>query len=145
MKVARIVALVACALIAACSGNPIQRDQERLARFEAAAGEPVDSFRFFNFHSWTPLGREHLAVWTRPNEAWLLAVRPTCQDLDFATRIALTSSLSRVYARFDSVVVGPIPCRISSIRPIDVAALRELQKEARDRRSDIRAEQRSAD
>ena len=63
----------------------------QLQRYQAAAGAPVPSFRYFSFNSWTSLGREHVAVWTRPNEAWLIELKPLCPELDFAQRIAFRS------------------------------------------------------
>lgn len=132
MKPIRLITLlVALLLLAACATNPAQRTREQLQRYLAAAGEPVQSFRYFSFNSWTPLGKEYLAVWTKPREAWLIQVMPLCHDLDFAQNIGLSSSLNRVYARFDKVIVRDYTCRIQSIRPIDVAKLKDLQHEAR--------------
>jgi len=126
-----LLVLILVVLSASCTHSRALRIEQQLQRFEAAAGEPVASFHYFGFNSWTPLGKDHLAVWTRPNEAWLIKVNGVCLDLDFAQQIGLTSSLSRVYARFDNVLVDNARCRIESIRPVDVKALRELQREAR--------------
>jgi hypothetical protein len=132
MNALRTLALGAALLLAACGNVPYkQRQEAQLQRYQDAAGEPVGSFRYFSLHSWTPLGREHIAIWARPREAWLLELSPLCLDLDFARSIALTSSINRVHARFDSVLVGEDRCRIQSIRPIDVKKLRDLQREAR--------------
>jgi Family of unknown function (DUF6491) len=131
MNVFRMLTVAAALALTACATNYSQRLQAQLQRYQDAAGEPVQSFRYFSFNSWTALGREHIAVWTRPKEAWLLELSPMCFDLDFAHSIALTSSINRVYARFDSVLVGKDRCRIESIRPIDVSKLRDLQREAR--------------
>ena len=54
---------------AACSnsGMPRATDAERLAFYEAHAGEPVRSFRMFGrLNGWTPLGNSAMVVWTRP-------------------------------------------------------------------------------
>lgn len=120
-----------------CMSNYKERTEEHLQRYLTAAGEPVKAFYYFSIHSWTPLGREYLAVWTRPREAWLIKVQDPCMDLEFARNIALTSSLRQVYARFDKVIAGPIPCRIEEIRKVDVSLLRELERDARNRRTDI--------
>ncbi len=135
----RTLIIISLLLLSACAGNPVQRRQEQLQRYLAVAGEPVKSFRYFSLNSWTPLGKAHLAVWTKPREAWLIQVMPLCHDLDFAQSIALTSSLNRVYARFDKVLVRDYTCRIESIRPIDVGALKDLQREAREQRTAIEA------
>jgi hypothetical protein len=120
------------ALLAACATpGSAEREAASLARFEAAAGEPVPSFRFFSLDGYTSLGERHVAVWTRPREAWLVQVDEPCFDLRWALGIGLTSNLGRVHARFDRVVVGSQRCRITEIRPIDVAALRESERAAR--------------
>ena len=139
MQSLRMLTFISAILLSACAGNPAQRADEQLQRYLAVAGAPVKSFRYFSFNSWTPLGREHLVVWTKPREAWLIQVKPLCQDLNFAQSIALTSSLNRVYARFDKVLVRDYTCRIDSIRPIDVGALKDLQRAAREQRTGIEA------
>lgn len=139
MKILRLGIAAAALLLSACATHRSERIAEQLQRYLDASGQPVPSFRYFSFNSWTPLGKEHFAVWTKPREAWLIQVMPVCTDLDFAQNIALTSSLNRVYARFDKVLLRDYSCRIQSIRPIDVAKLRDLQKEAREQRKDIEA------
>jgi hypothetical protein len=139
MNILRLSFLAVTLLLTACATHRSERTAEQLQRYVDAAGEPVSSFRYFSFNSWTPLGREHIAVWTRPREAWLIQVMPLCHELDFAHSIALTSSMNRVYARFDKVLVRDYTCRIQSIRPIDVTKLRDLQKDAREQRKDIEA------
>lgn len=139
MNILRLCLIAGTVLLAACATNRTERTAEQLQRYLDAAGEPVPSFRYFSFNSWTPLGKEHLAVWTRPREAWLIQVMPLCHDLEFAHNIALTSSINRVYARFDKIIVSNYTCRIQAIRPIDVAKLRDLQKAAREQRNDIEA------
>ena len=98
------------------------------------AGESVDHFRYFgSINGWTPLGDSALAVWTRPSEAWLLDLSGTCQDLAFTNAIGVTSTMNRVSARFDKVLVRnrssiSIPCHIQQIRPLDVKAIRAAEK-----------------
>lgn len=121
------------ALLAGCSSVPYaQRASQRQAAYAAAAGAPVRSFRFFSLYSWEPLGRDQLAVYTRPNEAWLLDVGG-CTDLEFTNAIGLTSNLHEVSVRFDKVLTGrrDFPCTIERIRPVDVAKLKTVQHEQR--------------
>ncbi len=112
---------------------------EKLSLYQAHAGEPVNDFRYVSSISWTPLGDEALAVWTRPDEAWLLSLTGRCVDLDYAPAISLSNMFGRVSAKFDSVrVLGGasahfrIPCRIDTIRPLDVKALKAAEKEMRE-------------
>jgi hypothetical protein len=106
---------------------------QRQAAYAAAAGAPVNSFRFFqSMWSWEPLGNDQVAVYTRPREAWLLDV-PGCIELPYATTIGVTSNLDQVSINFDKVITGrsQLACTIRRIRPVDVARLRALQQEPR--------------
>jgi len=135
----RLLILCAMAALAACASNPRQTDAERLAMYRANAGEPVRDFQYFgSLNGWTPLGDSALVVWTRPNQAYLLELSGPCNDLDFATAIGVTNHMGRVSARFDDVrVFGGgqpgirIPCRIQTIRPLDVKAVKAAQQELR--------------
>ena len=129
-----IFAGTAVAMLPACSSVPYrQRESQRQAAYEAAAGAPVNSFHFFSpLWSWEPLGEDEVAIYTRPREAWLLDV-PGCNQLPFATAIGLTSNLNQVSIHFDKVLTGhgQFPCTITRIRPVDVARLKAVQQEQR--------------
>lgn len=133
-------ALVAMLGAAGCATDRGLRDEERRALYLQHAGAPMPSFRYFgSINGWTPLGDDMLAIWTRPSEAVLLTLSGTCPELEFATAISLTSQFRTVYAKFDRVVPVPsggassvvIPCPIREIRPLDVKALRDAQREMR--------------
>lgn len=132
--------LAATLALGGCASGTGLDDAGKLALYRAHAGAPKDSFTFFgSLNGWTPLGDSALAVWTRPGEAWLLELRGPCQDLDFSPAIGLTSSINRVHARFDKVLVRSpgsidVPCYIDTIRPLDVKALRASEKELREAR-----------
>lgn len=133
--------LAAALLVGACASMPSASDSSRLAMYRAHAGGPVASFRMSgSLNNWTALGERALAVWTRPNEAWLLELAAPCSDLDVATAIRLTDNMGRVSARFDKVLPLEIsgaprttqpPCVIQSIRPLDVEAIRAAERDAR--------------
>ncbi len=128
-----LITIGACAL-GACSSVPYaQRQVERLAAYTAAAGVPVNNFRFFTLYSWEPLGDKVLAVYTRPNEAWLLNVDGGCQGLAFTPAIGLTSNLNQVSIRFDRVLTGrgSFPCTITQIRPLDIKRLKATEQAQR--------------
>ncbi|WP_266170582.1 DUF6491 family protein [Dyella subtropica] len=128
-----LIGAVLATSLAACASVPYaQRMSDRQAAYAAAAGEPVRSFRFFELYSWEPLGNSQLAVYTRPNQAWLLSVSGPCPDLEFTNAIGLTSNMSEVSINFDKVLTGrTFPCTISQIRPIDVAKMRAVEHEQR--------------
>jgi hypothetical protein len=147
MKRLLLSSLGLAALLVGCASNRIS-DDERLALYRAHAAAPVRDFQYFNrLSGWTALGDSALAVWTRPNLAYLLELNGRCTDLDFAPSIAITHFSDRVSARFDDVLViggspGAIrlPCRIQSIRPLDIKALRSSEQELREAKVQERAQ-----
>jgi len=123
LRAALAIGLIA--VLAACATpGPRERQAARLAEFEAVAGEPVESFHFWDMQRWELLGPLSVAVWTRVNEAWLIHVDKPCVGLEFAQAIALTSTQNRVSRRFDAVRFENERCRIREIRPVDGKALR---------------------
>lgn len=142
----RLIALaaLACGLVA-CASTGRLSSTERLDLYRAHAGEPVRDFRYYgSLNGWTELGDSALAVWTRPSEAWLLELGGPCMDLSFAPAISVTNMMGQVSARFDKVIVRGgttphgIPCRIQTIRPLDVKALRVSEKELREAKVEAR-------
>ena len=135
MKRFLIAAACAALLLGACATG--MRDVDRLALYRAHAGAQVSSFRYVgSLNGWAPLGDSALAVWTRPNQAYLLDLNGSCPDLEYAPAISITNQSSTVYARFDKVVVlgrssFTIPCHIREIRPLDVAGIRNAEREVR--------------
>ena len=120
------IAVALATALAACSSVPYaQRMAQRQAAYAAAAGAPVRSFHYFDFYSWEPLGDSQLAVYTRPNRAWLLDVG-VCPNLEYANAIGLSSFGGEVSVNFDKVFTGRgfPPCFISKIRPVDMAKLK---------------------
>ena len=105
-----------------------ERQQEALEGYLPYAGAPVDSFQFWNLTQWELVGPEKVIVWPRLQEAYLLTVDAPCSELEWAKAIAVTSSVHRVTARFDSVKAGRDTCRINEIRPIDVKRQRAERK-----------------
>ena len=138
------IALAALALATSACATGGMSDNDKLALYRAHAMAPVGSFRYLNrIDGWTPLGDTALAIWTRPNEAYLLEVDGPCNDLDFAQAIGLTSQMGIVYSRFDKVIpraggTRPIPCQIREIRPLDVKAIKSAEQDIRRQREEAR-------
>ena len=136
-----LLLLAMCLIVGACASTPRQTDAEKLALYRAHSGDPVRDFQYFgSINGWSPIGDSALVVWTKPSQAYLLELFGTCTDLGSAPAISLSNSMGRVSSRFDSVhVLGGsgnttmrIPCRIQTIRPLDVKALRQAQQEMRE-------------
>lgn len=126
------VALIALAtVLAACAGlGPRELAALRLQEIERHAGAPVEDFHFWQMEGWEGLGPAAVVVWTRPNEAWLIRIKPPCSGLEFAQGIGLTSTNGRVHRRFDAVLFEHQRCRIAEIRPVDGRALK-IERRAR--------------
>lgn len=113
----------------ACASMQSPRTPEAaLARYQAVAGAPVASMPFLRMDSWEALDDEYLVVWTNPRQAFLLRVWPNCSWLVSSPTIALTSSVNRIDARFDKVLVPHHEqCPIAEIRPLDLIAYKRLR------------------
>ncbi|RYG14085.1 MAG: hypothetical protein EON92_03380 [Burkholderiales bacterium] len=138
----RVFLLLGLAVAMAGCSTTRMSDAETLALYRGHAGEPVKDFKYFGqINGWTPLGNAALAVWTKPNQAYLLELYGPCPDLDFAPAMSLSNMMNQVSAGFDNVYVHGggaaairIPCRIETIRPLDVKALKQAQRELREAR-----------
>ena len=135
MAIARsVVVLWLGLLLAGCAApgrGPAEREAAQLALFEQYAGEPVDDFHFWRLDGWETLGPDAVAVWTQPDQAWLLRVREPCNGLEFAQAIGLSSSLNRVYRSHDAVLFEQQRCRLREIRPVDGRALKAARRAQR--------------
>lgn len=134
-----MTAATAALVLGACASVPGQADAQPSAKVQsyvAHAGEPVESFRLFgHVDSWNPVSDDKLVVRTGVRDSYLLSVDSACMNLEFANRIALTTSLgNRVqtgfdYVRFDDGFQGQ-RCRITDIRPVDAEAAQKDLKAA---------------
>ncbi len=141
-----VLAATFAAGLAGCATDRIS-DDERLALYRAHAGAPVRDFQYFNsLNGWTNLGDSALAVWTKPGTAYLLEFAGACNDLDYAPAISITNMMGRVSAKFDDVIVlgGTrsirLPCRIQTIRPLDVKALKVSEQQLREAKVEERTQ-----
>lgn len=142
MKLLQLCFGVFALALSACATGRMS-DNEKLALYRSHALPPVESFRYLSrIDGWTPLGDSAIAVWTRPNEAYLLEIDGPCPDLDFAHVIGLTSQMGTVHSRFDKVIprttggIQPVPCFIRQIRPLDVKAIKSAEKDIRRQREE---------
>lgn len=142
----RVVGLgVAALLLAACAGTPRLSDEERLARYQAYAGEPIERFTQIRIDNWESLDSNKLVLWNGRQEAYLLTVWDTCADLRQAQTITVISASSHTVSVFDKIKVvkdprfGPImtgfdTCPIREIRAVDVRQMRTDDEAARKQR-----------
>lgn len=141
MKSVLFAILTLTLALTACVSMRSMDSEQRLAVYNAHAGPPVSSFHYFgSINGWEALDRDTLAIWTRPKEAWLLQLSGPCPGLEYSQVIGLTDQFGQVQAGFDKVLVRDtgvvnIPCRISTIRPLDVAGIRQVELAARERQA----------
>jgi len=80
---------------------------------QAQAYEPVDSFVIFTFtrprgwspYDWSPIDDHTVVIWTNPFTPYLVELAYPSNDMRFVHAIGVTSSGSRVYAKFDAVLI----------------------------------------
>jgi Family of unknown function (DUF6491) len=130
-----LVLLSAALITAACSGIPRrERDQEQLDRYLRYAGPPVDHITYLgHYDNWQPVSSHQLVLWTGINDAYLITVRPPCENLQFSQRVGITQTANTISSKFDAVLVKGWRCPISEIRPIDYLRLRKDLREERAR------------
>ena len=132
-------------LLTACAGTPRLSDEERLARYQAYAGEPIERFTQIRIDNWESLDSNKLVLWNGRQEAYLLTVWDTCADLRQAQTITVISASSHTVSVFDKIKVvkdprfGPImtgfdTCPIREIRAVNVKQMRADDEAAQKQR-----------
>jgi hypothetical protein len=89
---------------------------EGSATDQAQAYEPVDSFVIFTRpYSWSAVDDHTVVVWTTPFTPYLVELAFPSHDMKFVQAIGVSSSGSRVYAKFDSVTIRGFRYPINNI------------------------------
>ena len=125
----RAVLLATLAGLSACASDVARRPAPP-SRYAPYVGPVVDQFHYFRFDSWEVVSRTELVIWTGLQDAYLIKVWETCQDLEFVSRIGVQGSFNSV-SHFDSIRVGRDRCPISEIRRIDVKQMKADEARAR--------------
>ncbi|MEZ5500194.1 MAG: DUF6491 family protein [Steroidobacteraceae bacterium] len=122
-----LVILAAAVLGAGCaSGIARVKSGTTYERYQPYLGTPVDQFTAFRVDHWELAGPYQVVLWTGVNDAHLLTVWDSCNELNFAERIGVTSTGSSI-TKFDSVRVRGQRCPIKEIRRIDVKQMKSDQ------------------
>lgn len=126
------------ALLAACAEIPQNAAATRQASlYDQYAGAPVDAFTYLGrYDSWTSIGNNQLVVWTTPNDAYLITVRPPCTQLPWVQHIGLTQTSHTVTQKFDFVLAGHDRCWIQSIQPVNYL---QMKRDMRQKSADAKA------
>jgi hypothetical protein len=93
--------------------------------------EPVDHItaltRLYSFHV---IDNDSLIVWRTPFDPYLIELRFPAHDLPFAWGIGITSTASRIDARFDSVQVRGMRYPIRQIYKLSRDQAKELSRKS---------------
>jgi hypothetical protein len=95
--------------------------------YSAYAGQPVPEFSYLHIYNWQRTSDRSLAVWTKPSQAYLLTLQGPCLPMAGETSIhigGVDNLEQRLVAGQGEVVVGSLHCRVVSIQPIDLVALK---------------------
>jgi len=83
---------------------------------QTQAYEPVDSFVIFNRpYSWSAVDDHTVVIWTNPFTPYLVELAYPSHDMKFVQAIGVSSSGSRVYAKFDAVTIRGFRYPINNI------------------------------
>jgi len=130
MRIPMLVLALSVFSIGACATTRMS-EPDRLALYQAHAGEPVKTIRYRDPIGWERVDDKHLVLNMRPNEAWLLTVPGPCLDWGSATPVVSVSHQAGVVsAGLDRISVPgvPGPCRITEIRRLDLPALKQARE-----------------
>lgn len=120
------IALAAAAALAGCATHG-PTDSQRLALYQAHAGEPLNQIRYITPQGWDRIDDQHIVLTMRPREQYLLRLSGPCLTWSSGPPvIGIKTHMGSVLSKFDSITANgaPMSCRIDEIRPLDTAALR---------------------
>jgi len=108
-----------------------ESDEERIARYEQFAGEPIPQIKNFQLWRHELLDDNRVMVWGKPGQTYLLTFREPCTEISWARALGLSSTLGTVKADYDYVSARGQRCYIKTIRPVNERAMREAKKKAK--------------
>lgn len=96
---------------------------------ETSAYEQVSDFHYFGrLDGWRPVDGDTLILWATPFRPYLVELSRKSPDLRFAEVIGVTSTVNRVYAKLDSVLVGGLDYPIAAIYKLTRDEARNLRQ-----------------
>jgi hypothetical protein len=121
---AALLALGAAGASSTASARPAADDS---ASDQTPAYEQVDSFVMFGRpYSWSPIDDRTVVLWPTAFEAYLVRIAYPSHDMHFVQHIGVTSSTSRVYAKFDALQIRGFRYPIQSIYKLTREEARNL-------------------
>ncbi|MEO8160073.1 MAG: DUF6491 family protein [Arenimonas sp.] len=99
--------------------------------YAAYAGDSVKEITYFQLYNWQRSTDKSVVLWTKPSAAYMLTLEHTCDSLRGSRVTIEVGGVAAIAGRLrtgDDLIVGPIKCRVSDIRPIDLAAIKRDRK-----------------
>lgn len=93
------------------------------------AYEQVSDFHFYGrLDSWRPVDRDTLILWATPFRPYLVELSRGSPDLRYAEVIGVTSTVGKVNAKFDSVLVAGTDYPIKAIYKLSRDQARNMRE-----------------
>ncbi len=111
-------------VLAACAGRQTV-DQRSGEVYFRHAGNEVEQVRYASIRGWQAVGDDSILLDLAGRGRYLFTLSANCHsDIRFTNSIRLDAQLRGVLTRFDRIIVSGNRCRIQSIRPVDMEAVR---------------------
>ena len=120
--------LILTAAMVALSGAAVAKKR---IDYAAYAGEPVNEIRYFQLYNWQRSTDRMVVLWTKPSSAYVLELAHSCDALRGARATIEVGGVASIAGRLqvnDDIIVGPMKCKVSAIRPIDLEAIKRDRK-----------------
>ncbi len=129
MKLASITltAVLAATLAASASAGMHTARKD----YAAYVGAPIPQFTFTQLYNWQRTGDKSMVVWTKPSTAYLLSLAHNCDALSGRATVEIggvDGMRGRLQAGSGDVIVGQMRCRVTTIQPIDLKAMKLAHK-----------------
>src|SRR4249919_336584 len=104
-NVATVLSAALLVSLAACASSMPRA--ERLALYQAHAGEPMQKIPYFSPQGWEEVDENHILLTMRPSEVYLMKLNAPCLDYDNGkATMLITNTAGYVQEKFDRVSFG---------------------------------------
>ena len=127
VAVAALLTLGVVGTSGTASARAADKEANNSASDQTPAYEQVDSFVMFGHpYSWSPIDDRTVVLWATAFEPYLVRIAYPSHDMHYVQHIGVTSSTSRVYAKFDALQIRGFRYPIESIYKLTREEARNL-------------------
>ncbi|MCL1140619.1 DUF6491 family protein [Shewanella pneumatophori] len=116
MRLFNTILVILLMVLSGCASTEANKQRDAMYTFPDL--EQVNSIDNFRMDGWESVDRYSIIVGVRPNQNYLLILNGGLNDLNFAQGLAITSTMGKVEAGFDSVSTVQEPMLKSQIKRI---------------------------